>query len=165
MQETPQEYRKSMLAHSEGRDALKLQAAAPGKLERMLKGVASSKLRKRPAPGKWSVAEIVAHLADSEIARAWRMRMILSAPGTTLQAFDQDQWAVALHYDKRDARESLKQFRALREANLALLETLTPDQWKHFGVHQERGEEFIDGGCGLQLFKGLACDFAIGVFF
>jgi uncharacterized damage-inducible protein DinB len=123
---------------------VKMQAAAPRKLEAMLKGVAASKLRKRPAPGKWSVAEIITHLADAEVVVGWRIRMILGAPGTTIQAFDQDQWVAALHYDKRDVRGLLKQFRALREANLALLKTLTPEQWKHYGVHSERGEESIE---------------------
>jgi len=49
-----------------------------------------------------------------------------------------------LHYDKRDARNALEQFRVLRETNLAMLKTLTPEQWKHFGIHSERGEETIE---------------------
>lgn len=144
MQETPQEYLERMLAHSRGRDPLKLGLAAPRKLERLLKGVAASKLRKRPAPGKWSIAEIVAHLADAELVRGYRMRMILGAPGTPIQAFNQEDWVVALHYDKRSVRQSLEEFRALREANLALLKTLQPEQWKQHGVHSERGEETIE---------------------
>jgi len=144
MQETPQKYRERMLAHTKGGDPLKLQAATPRKLERLLKGIPASKLRKRPAPGKWSVAEIVAHLADSELVRGYRMRMILGAPGTPIQAFNQDDWVVALHYEKRGVRQSLEEFRALREANLALLKTIRPEQWKHHGVHAERGEETIE---------------------
>ncbi len=70
--------------------------------------------------------------------------MTLGAPGTPIQAFDQDDWVVALHYDKRDARDSLAQFRALREANLRLLKALTPAQWKQYGMHAERGEESIE---------------------
>ena len=144
MQETPEEYRNRMLAHSQARDPLKEGAAVPRKLERLLKGVPASKLRKRPAPGKWSIAEIVAHLADAELVRGYRMRMILGAPGTPIQAFNQDDWVVALHYDKRIVRQSLEEFRALREANLALLKTLRPEQWKHHGLHSERGEESIE---------------------
>ncbi|MGA8367235.1 MAG: DinB family protein [Candidatus Acidiferrales bacterium] len=144
MQETPEEYRNRMLAHSQAGDPLKGGAEAPRKLERLLKGVAPSKLRKRPAPGKWSIAEIVAHLADAELVRGYRMRMILGAPGTPIQAFNQDDWVIALHYDKRSVRQSLEEFRALREANLALLKTLRPEQWKHHGMHSERGEETIE---------------------
>ena len=50
----------------------------------------------------------------------------------------------ALHYDKRDLRKSFEQYRGLREANLALLKSLTPEQWKHHGMHSERGEESVE---------------------
>jgi hypothetical protein len=144
MPETTQEYRNRMLSHTKGQSPLKLQAAAAKKIERLLKGVPASKLRKRPAPEKWSVAEIVAHLADTEIVGGFRIRFILGAPGTPIQGFDQDKWVIALHYDKRDPRKSLEQFRALREANLAMLKTLSPEQWKHHGLHSERGEESVE---------------------
>jgi hypothetical protein len=144
MNETPQQYIQRMLGNIEGQDPLKVQSATPKKLEQLMKGVSGSKLRKRPAPGKWSVAEIVAHLGDAEIVVGWRMRSILGAPGTPIQAFDQDRWVAALHYAKRDAREALEQFRAVREANLALLKSLAPEQWKHFGMHAERGQETIE---------------------
>jgi len=142
--ETPQDYIKRMLGNVEGQDPLKVEAGTAKKLDRLIKGVPASKLRKRPAPGKWSVAEILAHLADSEIARGWRMRQILGAPGTPIQAFDQDVWAISGHYEKRDARKSVELFRVLREANIALLKSLTPEQWKHYGMHAERGEESIE---------------------
>jgi len=144
MEETHEEYRRRVLTHVEGRDPLKMQAGAPQKLARLLKGVSASAARKRPEPAKWSINEIVAHLADTEVAVGFRLRMILGSPGVPIQAFDQDEWVKALHYDKRDLRRSLAQFRAFREANVALLKTLTPDQWKHLGRHAERGEETIE---------------------
>jgi len=67
MPETAQQYIQRMLGNIQGQDALKVQATTAKKLERLVKGVPASKLRKRPAPDKWSVAEIVAHLADAEI--------------------------------------------------------------------------------------------------
>ena len=72
------------------------------------------------------------------------MRQILSAPGTPIQAFDQDSWVIAGHYEKREPRKSVEVFRVLREANLALLKSLTPEQWKHHGMHAERGKETIE---------------------
>jgi hypothetical protein len=144
MHETPQEYRKRMVGQLVGRDPLKIQSATPRKLERLLKGVSGSKVRKRPAPSKWSIAEIVAHLADAELVVGYRIRITLGAPGTPIEAFDQDDWVVALHYDKRDIRASLTQFRAIREANLRLLKTLTRTQWKQYGIHAERGEESVE---------------------
>jgi hypothetical protein len=56
----------------------------------------------------------------------YRMRAILGAPGCPIIGFDQDLWVTALHYDKRNLGKSFEQYRALREANLALLKTLTP---------------------------------------
>ncbi|MFZ0135460.1 MAG: DinB family protein [Candidatus Sulfotelmatobacter sp.] len=144
MNETPQQYTQRIMAHSEGKRPTEVQAATAKKLERAIKGVPTSKLRKRPAPDKWSVSEIAAHLADAEVAIGFRLRLILGAPGTPVAAFDQDAWVTALHYEKRDPRKSIEQFRALREANLALLKSLTPEQWKHYGMHSERGQESIE---------------------
>lgn len=144
MSETPEQYIQRMLGHVAGQNPLKIQAATPRKLQRLISRATASKLRKRPAPGKWSIAEIVAHLADAEIVGAWRMRLILGAPGSPVTAFDQDSWVTALHYDKRDPRKALEQFRVVRETNLALLKSLTPEQWKHHCLHSERGEETIE---------------------
>jgi uncharacterized damage-inducible protein DinB len=144
MSETPQEYIKRILGNAEGQDGLKIQRATPKKIARLIRGQSASKLRKRPAPGKWSVAEILAHLADCEVVTSWRMRQIIGAPGTPMQAFDQDAWAAALHYSKRDARKSLAHFTLMREANLALLKSLAPEQWKQYGVHAARGQESIE---------------------
>jgi hypothetical protein len=144
MSETPQQYTQRIVANAQGQDPVKVQSATNSKLARLIKGVPTSKLRKRPAPEKWSVAEILAHLADVEIVVGWRMRSILGAPGTPIQAYDQDAWVRAGHYEKRDPRKSIEQQRVMREANLALLKSLSPDQWKQFGQHSERGQESIE---------------------
>jgi hypothetical protein len=144
MNETPYEYTQRILRYMAGKQPLGVQASTPKKLQRLIKGVPTTKLRKRPAPDKWSVAEILTHLADTEIVGGFRMRLILGAPGTPIVAFDQDSWVTSGHYAKRDPRKALEQFRAVREANLALLKSLTPDQWKHYGMHSERGQESIE---------------------
>ena len=144
MSETPQQYTQRIVGHTEGQEPLKIQAATPKRLQRLLGRATASKLRKRPAPDKWSIAEIIAHLADTEIVGAWRMRLILGAPGSPVTAFDQDSWVTALHYEKRDPRKALEQFRVVRETNIALLKSLTPEQWKQYGMHSERGEETIE---------------------
>ena len=144
MKETIQQYVQRIQSKVAGQDSVKVQAATAKKLQRLIKGATPAKLRKRPAPEKWSVAEILAHLADAEIVASWRLRAILGAPGTPIQAYDQEAWLAAGQYGKRDARKSLEQFRVLRDANLALYKSLTPQQWKHHGVHAERGEESIE---------------------
>ena len=135
-----------------GEDPVKIQAATPRKIERLMKDKPAARLRKRPAPQKWSVAEIVAHLADAEIVLGYRVRLILGAPGTPIQAFDQDVWAEAGHYEKRNPHSSLEQLRAAREANLSLYKSLTPEQWKHWGMHSERGQESVE--CIVRMIAG-----------
>ena len=144
MPETPQQYTARIMNNLTGLEPMKVLAATPKKIESLFKRATPAKLKKRPAPGKWSAAEIVAHLADAEIVIGYRVRAILGAPGTLIQAFDQDSWAEAGHYAHRNPRQSLGQLRALREANLALYKSLTPEQWKHYGMHSERGQESVE---------------------
>ena len=143
MKETPQDYMKRILGYVEGQDALRVQARTPKRLESLIKGKVISQLRKRPAADKWSVVEILAHLADCEVVNIWRMRQILSASGTPIQAFDQEAWAAIGHYRKCDPRQSAERFGALRQSNLALFKSLEPEQWECYGMHAERGKETI----------------------
>jgi hypothetical protein len=144
MKETVQEYIQRIQGKIAGKDPLRVQNTTANRLAGLLKGAASAKLRKKPAPDKWSVTEILAHLVDVEIVTGWRVRSILGAPGTPIQAFDQDAWAAAGHYAKRDANKSLELFRVLRQGNLSLLKLLTPEQWKQYGMHAERGQESVE---------------------
>jgi hypothetical protein len=101
------------------------------------------KLSKRPAPGKWSITEILAHLADTEMVASWRMRLILGQNGAPVHAFDQDVWATTFKYQNTDPKRSLETFRLLRENNLALLKSLPKKLMENYGMHQERGKETI----------------------
>ena len=92
MKETVQEYVQRIQGKLAGQDPLKVQSTTAKKLARFIKGATSAKLRKRPAPEKWSAAEIIAHLADAEIVVSWRVRAILGAPGISIQAYDQEAW-------------------------------------------------------------------------
>jgi len=144
MPETVQQYTQRILGYVEGQEPLKILAASPKKLERLIGRVSGAKLRKKPAPGKWSIAEVAAHLADVEIVIGWRVRSVLGAPGTTIQAYDQGAWAAAGRYEKRNPRQSLALFQAVRAANLALYKSLTPEQWQQYGMHSERGQESVE---------------------
>jgi uncharacterized damage-inducible protein DinB len=143
MQETVQQYIERMLSHSNGQDPMRMQKAAPKKLAALIKGKKQAQLARRPAPDKWSVAEILAHLADAETAISWRLRHILTANGAPIQAYDQAAWANTFDYAGCDARESLERYRVLREANLALVKRVPKRLWENYGVHQERGNETI----------------------
>ncbi len=143
MQETPQVYTQRLLSYTEGKDPLRLQQAAPKKLAALIKGKKKQQLTRKPAPDKWSVAEIMAHLADAEIAISWRLRQVLSTNGVSIEAYDQDSWARTFNYARRDPRQSLENFRLLRESNLALLKAAPRKLWDNYGVHSERGKESV----------------------
>ena len=91
MPETPQQYTERMLSHSRGKDPLRLQQAAPRKFAALIKGLSKKQLSRRPAPGKWSIAEILAHLADAELVIGYRLRLILASNGTTLKTYGEHQ--------------------------------------------------------------------------
>ncbi len=97
----------------------------------------------RPDPDRWSIGEILAHLAEAEVVGGYRMRMILGANGTPIQAFDQNIWAKNSDYARQDPLKSLELFRVLRQANLALLKSIPKKMWNYYGMHQERGKETI----------------------
>ena len=143
MKETAQEYIKRVLGYLEGNNTLEVLAASPTHVKGLIAGVAAERLSKRPLPDKWSVVEILAHLADVEIVQGFRVRMILGAPGAPIQGFDQDAWAQAGDYAKQDPTLSFEAYRVTRERTLRLLTGLSSDMWDRFGMHSERGKETV----------------------
>jgi len=143
MKETTQQYFKRIQGYVEGKDPLRVQKSTAKKLQKLIKQLSRKEMKRRPAPGKWSVAEILAHLADTEIVASWRMRLILGSDGTPILGFDQDVWAKTFAYRDRDPKGSLKVFRVLRENNLSLLKSVPRKLWENHGMHSERGKETI----------------------
>jgi hypothetical protein len=143
MKETPQQYIQRILGHLDGKDPLRVQQETPKKLQRLTKSLSKKQLSKRPAPEKWSIGEILAHLADTELVGSWRLRSVLASSGNPIQAYDQDVWAETFAYSRRDPKVSLETFRVLRENNVTMLKTIPKDLWENYGIHQERGKETI----------------------
>ena len=91
------------------------------------------------APGKWSIRLIIAHLADSELVGAHRMRLVIAQDTPTLTAFDQDAWTRNLDYARRKPKQSLETFRRIRAENHELLKGLPPEAFDRPGTHTENG--------------------------
>lgn len=119
-----------------------MQGATAKRLAQLIEGVSTSELRRRPAPDKWSVSEIIAHLADSEIVLSWRMRLICQK-GAAMRATDGDEWSQTLDHAGQDPKVSVKTFRLPRENNLRMLEALPENLWENYGMHSERGKETL----------------------
>jgi hypothetical protein len=115
-------------------------------------GLDDSILRRPEAPGKWSVIEVIQHLADSDLVFSYRLKMILTEDEPPLQGYDQDRWAGELHYRDAPLDLALDQLRGLRNANLHVLGHLSSSQLDRVGLHSERGPESV--GFLVQLMGG-----------
>jgi hypothetical protein len=91
------------------------------------------------APGKWSIRQLIAHLADSELVGAQRFRQVIAEDNPALGAFDQDAWARNLDYARKQPKQSLESFRRVRAENYELLKSLPESAFERTGVHAERG--------------------------
>lgn len=106
---------------------------------RALDGFPAGHLAAHPVPGKWSAAEIVHHLADSEMMSAMRLRKLLTEAHPVVQAYDQDEWARRLRYEERPVAPAIAAFRAARETTAQLLDSMTETDWRRHGWHTESG--------------------------
>jgi DinB superfamily len=143
MSETAQQYVDRILSNVSGEDPWQVLATTPTRLRRLVAGGQPGDLVRKPAPDRWSVAEILAHLADCEVVTGWRLRNILATDGASLQPFDQNVWAAAFNYDRAPAADSLDLFEANRRGNLRLLRAVAPAALEHHGMHAERGRETV----------------------
>jgi uncharacterized damage-inducible protein DinB len=112
-------------------------ATTANRLSELFAALGMERAGKSPAPGKWSVREILCHLADCEIVFAFRLRQTLAEPHPVIQPFDQDLWA--RNYDAYDAASALAVFTAVRHFNVQLIDSLPPEAFSRPVSHPERG--------------------------
>ena len=124
---------------SEILDLLERFRRGPELLAMVLTGVFGEEEDFVAAPGKWSIRQIVAHVADSEMVCAHRMRQIVAEEQPTLIAFDQEAWTRNLDYARRKPKQSLESFRRVRAENYELLKELPEAAYARTGNHSERG--------------------------
>jgi uncharacterized damage-inducible protein DinB len=104
-----------------------------------LAGTPEGLLDRSPAPGKWSIRQIVLHVADDDIVAAMRIRQIAAEPGALLLGFDQDRWAQELRYVDQSLELAMETFVLLRRSTAAMLRGLPEAAWSYQGNHEERG--------------------------
>lgn len=113
-------------------------------LARAVGDLSNDQVRQPEQTGKWSVRDVLQHLADSELVWGFRLRMTLAQDRPRLVGYDQDLWALRLHYEKTDPREALQQFAVLRQSNVNLLKAASENDLQRVAVHAERGEQTIE---------------------
>jgi hypothetical protein len=136
-------YVRALLDLLGSRDPLDVLSEMVPWLTTRLRGVAEPILRQPEAPDKWSVVEVIQHLADSDLVAGFRVRMVLSEERPLLQSYDQDRWASEFRYREVSLTFALDQLRVLRAANLHLWKQLSPQQLERVGLHAERGPESV----------------------
>ena len=120
-----------------GRDPIEVIESTPAHLAQLTSRLTPAQLDHSPAPGKWSVREIVAHLADCELVFGYRLRQTLADHHPTIQPFDQARWAE--RYANHDFASALRLFDAARAWNLILIPATTPADRLRPTTHPERG--------------------------
>jgi hypothetical protein len=118
---------------------IKKYASGYDEVLRALEGFPAGKLRARPFRGKWTAAEIVHHLADSEMTAAIRLRLLLAEDRPVIHAYDQALFAARLRYNERGIVPALEAFHAARSTSVQLLERMTAGDWKRQAWHTEGG--------------------------
>ena len=136
-------YVRALLDLLGNRDPLTVMAELIPWLDERIREVPEKALRRPEARGKWSVIQVIQHLADSELVMGYRIRMILTQDRPQLPGYDQDQWAGEFQYGEIPLALALGQLRGLRAANHHLWTRLTPEQLQKVGLHAERGPESI----------------------
>lgn len=139
----PDAYTASLFQALGTRDPLEVLAETPSAVRRLTAGLSRENLAAPEAPGKWSLVQVVQHLADSEIVGAFRFRMVLAHDRPPIPGYDQNLWAGRLKYDQAELGAALDLFGSIRIANVRLLSATTPAERERVGIHSERGEESI----------------------
>src|SRR4051794_12243332 len=137
-----QAYINSLLQALGSREPLAVMAETPEVLRRTVAELSREQDGTSERPGKWSVRQVVQHLADSELVGGFRFRMVLAHAAPGLPAYDQDLWADRLRYQDAALTPALDDFEPLRTLNLRVLRRATPDDLKNRVMrHSERGDE------------------------
>jgi hypothetical protein len=126
-----------------GADPFETQRKAPKRLKKILKGMSEKQLARRPAPDKWSIKEVVAHLADGEVIMGSRIRFVAAQDRPPLPGYDQDLFVQNLGIEKIKTKDLLEAFAMARKLNMQLLARLPESALDRVGLHGERGEESI----------------------
>ena len=125
---------------SEERQQLIAQYKAGGdEVTRALDGFPADKLTEHPFEGKWSAAEIIHHLSDSETTSGLRLRRLLSEDHPSIQGYDQDLYAASLNYNDREIGPALDLFRSTRACTAQLFDFMGDEDWRRAGTHSQSG--------------------------
>jgi uncharacterized damage-inducible protein DinB len=110
----------------------------PEEIARAVTGISRQAAVRKPGPNQWSIHEILAHLADSELVFAHRLRQALADKQPSFAATDQEAWAKELGYLETLPAEMVALYALLRRSNVRLLRRLKPADWEKGGFDPDQ---------------------------
>lgn len=143
MAETVEQYIARIKGLVGDKDPVDILKQTPSKLRELVAAANPATLDYRPAPGKWTIRQQVAHLVDAEVVMTSRLRWGAAQPGSAIVAFDQDKWAATAKYANIPIETSLATFTTVRAWTLDFLGRLTPAERAGHITHPERGVETV----------------------
>lgn len=108
-----------------------------GKLAAIAGRTSEERMTRSPAPGKWSIREILCHLADCEVVFAFRLRQTAAEASHVIQPFDQNAWQTP--YRSLAAPDAVAAFAAIRRWNLLFFKAVPTGTLCKPVIHPERG--------------------------
>jgi len=141
--EHPTAYTEAVLGLLGSADPMHVLHDTSSALTRGIAGLDAGQLSRPETAGKWSIVQVLQHLADSELVWGYRLRMVLAHDRPAITGYDQDLWATRLRYEDADPRQAIQDFTVLRQANLRLLARASDGDLTRVGIHAERGEESV----------------------
>jgi len=100
----------------------------------LVRGLSDSDAMYRYGRGKWSIKEVIGHLADTERIMAYRALRIARGDATPLPSFDENAYVPVAKFDTRSLVDLVGELRTVRAATLALLRTFDADAWRRRGT-------------------------------
>lgn len=136
-------YTAALLELLGNREPLAVWAELPEAIDKLTADVTAADAVRPEADGKWSIAQVVSHLVDTEVVYAYRVRLIVAQESPPIAGYDQDLWAKRLHYQEESLDDLRAELRALRGRNLRFVRRLSSAERERVGLHDERGPESV----------------------
>jgi hypothetical protein len=136
-------YIDRLLGYLGKKDPLVVLRRTPQRIHLLIGSIPPKVLTAKSTPAAWSIAEIIAHLADTELVLGWRYRSIAERSGKPIQSFDQNIWCSNARYGSVPVKKSLLMFSVLRAMNIEFLAGLSRTKLSYYGMHEERGKETL----------------------
>jgi hypothetical protein len=145
------EFYKNYIARVPDGNVLDFLASQPREYRQLLAGVSDAAAEREPAPGKWSIKQVLGHICDAERVMTYRALRFARGDEQELLGFEQDDYVREAHSNSRSLEDLLSEFEGVRKATVALFGSLPPEADTRRGIANKnpvsvRALAYIAGG-------------------